>query len=336
MNVLVVTNMYPSPGRPYSGTFVRSQVESLEGLGVSTSLFEIQGWRSRWAYARALRELPRIVRRQRPDVVHAHYGLSGAAAMRVDAPLVVSFCGDDVLGTTGSNGRITTRSRVLCQLSFAAARRADAVIVKSEEMRERTRGARSVDVIPNGVDLAFFAPKRRVDARLEMGWPEKGAIVLFAGSPDEPRKNWSLARSATSRLEKEGRDVHLIALTGRPQDEVVTAMNAADVLLLPSYHEGSPNVVKEAMAVGLPVVAAPVGDCAERLAGCFPGAVVERTTDAFARAVSSVLDVGGRSNGRELIAPLELSVVARRVLDVYERAVAESDRGRPRADRPVA
>ena len=99
------------------------------------------------------------------------------------------------------------------------------------------------------------------------------------------------------------------------------AMNAADALLLPSYHEGSPNAVKEAMAVGLPVVAAPVGDCAERLRGCWPGAVVQRDPAEFADATEAVLTADSRSNGRECIAPLELSAVARRVLDVYERVL---------------
>jgi len=57
----------------------------------------------------------------------------------------------------------------------------------------------------------------------------------------------------------------------------------ADVLLNPSYHEGSPNVVKEAMACGLPVVAADCGDVRKRLAGCTPEAVVDRTPEVFAR-----------------------------------------------------
>ena len=334
MKVLVVTNMYPTLERPHRGGFVRSQVESLERLGVDVELYEIEGWRSAWEYARAFRRLPAAVRRSRPDLVHAHYGLSGAAALRVSVPLVVSFCGDDVLGTTGADGRITARSRLLRQLSFLAARKADAVIVKSEEMRSKLRGAPLVvDVIPNGVDLAAFAPRDQAGARAELGWPAAGRVLLFAGPPDEPVKNWPLAREVAERLESAGREVRLVALEGRPQNEVVAAMNASDVLLLPSLHEGSPNVVKEALAVGLPVVAAPVGDCAERLQGCLPGAVVERNAEAFTRAVADVLDAGTRSNGRELVAPLELSAVAQRVLAVYERALSAVRRPVPAGSR---
>jgi glycosyltransferase involved in cell wall biosynthesis len=322
MKVLVVTNMYPSAERPHWGAFVRSQVESLELLGVSSDVYEIEGWRSTWNYSRALRELPAIARRARTELVHAHFGLSGAAAMRVsDQPLVVSFCGDDLLGRPNTRGRTTPKSRALVRLSHVVARRADAVIVKSEEMRRRIPGVERIDVIPNGVDLERFAPLAGDDARARLGWSAAGHVLLFVGQPDEPRKNWPFAREVESRLLARGHDVRLVAIHDRSQDEVALAMNAADALLLPSHHEGSPNAVKEAMAVGLPVVAAPVGDCAECLRGCWPGAVVQRDPAAFADATEAVLTADSRSNGRECIAPLELSAVARRVLDVYERVL---------------
>jgi len=321
MKVLVVTNMYPSASRPHWGAFIRSQVESLAALGVENTIYEIEGWKSTARYAHALREVPAVARREGVDLVHAHYGLSGAAAVGVrEIPLVVSFCGDDLLGRPDAHGHITSRSKWLVSVSRLAARRADAVIVKTQEMRRTLPDIANVEVIPNGVDLARFAPIPRDAARARLGWPPGGRVLLFAGPPDEPRKNWPLAQAVAARLQADGRDARLVAFHGRPQDELALAMSAADVLLLPSFHEGSPNVVKEAMAAGLPVVAAPVGDCAERLAGVTPGAVVARAPEAFAAAVDAVLASGARSNGREIVAPLELSAVARRILAVYERA----------------
>jgi glycosyltransferase involved in cell wall biosynthesis len=314
--------MWPSAERPHWGAFVKSQTDSLETAGCETSVYEIQGYRSRGAYFRALGEIPRLAREQRTELVHAHYGLSGAAAERVKLPLVVSFCGDDLLGRPDASGRLSLMSRALIPVSRHAARRANAVIVKTDEMRRVLSDIPDVNVVPNGVDLSRFAPEPRDPARSALGWRADGQVLLFAGDPTEERKNWPLAEAACRALVARGLDVRLEAVHGRPQVDMVRAMNASDVLLLPSFHEGSPNVVKEAMAVGLPVVAAPVGDCAERLRDVSPSWVVPRTADAFADAAAAALAAGRRSNGREVIErTLSLPAVAQRVLAVYEQAL---------------
>ena len=321
MKVLVVTNMWPSAERPHWGAFVRSQADSLAALGCENTLYEIRGYRSSMEYFRAMSAIPQAARACGAELVHAHYGLSGAAATRVRLPLVVSFCGDDLLGRPDAHGKLTFKSRALLPVSHQAARRADAVIVKSDEMRRAIPGIAGVDVIPNGVDLGRFAPEPRASARAALGWRDAGHVLLFAADPKELRKNWPLADATRAALVARGLDVRLEAVHGRPQADMVRAMNAADVLLLPSFHEGSPNVVKEAMAVGLPVVAAPVGDCAERLRNVSPSWVVERTVEAFANAAAAVLADQRRSNGREAIErTLSLAAVAKRVLGVYEKA----------------
>jgi glycosyltransferase involved in cell wall biosynthesis len=287
VKVLVVTNMWPSAERPHWGAFVKSQADSLARAGCENVLYEIHGWRATAEYAKALLELPRVACESGAELVHAHFGLSGAAAMRVDLPLVVSFCGDDLLGRPRADGRMTWKSRALIPLSLLAARRADGVIVKTEEMRRVIASVPDVHVIPNGVDLSRFVPEPRATARAALGWREDGVVLLFAADPAETRKNWPLAEATAKALAARGLDVRLEAVHGRPQSDRVLAMNAADALLLPSFHEGSPNVVKEAMAVNLPVVAAPVGDCAERLRDVAPSFVVPRTVEAFTDAAAA-------------------------------------------------
>ena len=322
MRVLVVTNMYPSEARPHWGAFVKSQVDSLAAAGIENTLYEIEGWRSSRAYFDALAKLPALAKATRADLVHAHYGYSGAAAMRVPLPRVVSFCGDDLLGRPDAHGRLSPKSRALIPLCQWVAAKADGVIVKSAEMGRVIADVPDVQVIPNGVDLTRFKPLARAEARAHLGWPTEGHVLLFAANPKEPRKNWALAQDVERALRARGMAVRLEYVYGKPQSHMVQAMNAADVLLLPSFHEGSPNVVKEAMACDLPVVAAPVGDCEERLRDCVPSAVVARTPEAFTEATAAVLAAGARSNGRERVAPLALPEVAKRVIAVYEQALA--------------
>jgi len=328
VRVLVVTNMWPSPERPHWGAFVKSQADSLAAAGCSNTLYEIHGWRSKREYLRALLELPRVARDCGAELVHAHFGLSGAAASRVSLPLVVSFCGDDLLGRPRADGTMTWKSRSMIPLSRLAAHRADGVIVKTEEMRRVIADVPDVHVIPNGVDLARFVPESRAAARAALGWPAEGRVLLFAAHPSETRKNFPLAEATARAVAERHPDVRVVAFHDRPQTDMVRAMNAADVLLLPSQHEGSPNVVKEAMAVGLPVVSAPVGDCAELLRDVTPSFVVPRTLEAFVDATTAALAAGTRSNGRDTIARrLSLEAVAARVLAVYEQARARR-RGR--------
>ena len=321
MKILTVTNMWPSAKRPFWGVFIKSQVDSLVAAGVDSTLYEIEGWRSSAEYLKAMARIPRLARELGVDLVHAHYGYSGAAAMGVHVPLVVSFCGDDLLARPVGDGSYTLKSRALIHLSRRAAHRADACIVKSEEMRRVIADVPGVHVIPNGVDISRV--KFQKDARAALGWREDGKVLLFAANKDEPRKNFPLAAAVERRLQEQGQDVRLEYLFGKPHSTIITAMSAADVLLLPSFHEGSPNAVKEAMAVGLPVVAAPCGDCPELLLKVFPSEVAERNEESFTAATARVLAANSRSNGREVIeASLTLEKVANRIIAIYERTLA--------------
>lgn len=325
MRVLWVTNMWPDDRRPWYGSFVFSQASSLRALGVEVDVLYMPGYRRRSEYARGVLELRRRLRAGRFDVAHAHYGHSAVvAACQRRVPLVVSYCGDDLLGTpaAGDAWRMTPSSLALARGFAQVARVSAATITKSVAMEHRLpRSCRPRNhVIPNGVDLERFARMDREEARRRLGWSDGRPSVLFVGDPELPRKNFGLASAVCDELARRGNPVSLRVAWDIAPDQVPVWLSAGDAMLFPSLSEGSPNAIKEAMAAELPIVSAPVGDVPERLDGVSGTFVVERRIDAMADALLSALQVGRATTARQAVAELSIERIAARVLHVYRQA----------------
>lgn len=336
LRVLHATNMYPTLADPAYGAFVAAQVQSLSEAGVRVQLEFIDGRASGAAYVAGLRRINRLSRSGGFDVVHAHYGLTGFVAAFQRLPLVVTYYGDDLLGTPDRRGRrdrgVTWKSRLIRGLGARAARRADALICMSDEMRAalpRAADRARAHVIPNGVDLGRFAPGERALARARLGLAPAERLVLFPNTPDEPRKRLDRAEASLRRLAADGVAARLWVVTRVPHDQMPDHYRAADCLLLTSDWEGSPNVVKEALCCDLPVVSVDCGDVAHWLA-LAPGCeLVERDPAAIAAALARLLRRGAGVDGAAARRELDVHRVAERVVAVYHEAIARRQgRGR--------
>jgi glycosyltransferase involved in cell wall biosynthesis len=184
-----------------------------------------------------------------------------------------------------------------------AAWRADAVICVSEALAEQLWcDRRKVKVIPSGVDLEVFRPIGRIQARRELAWSYDEPVVLFNAGQSPQQKGQPLVQAAVEILRRRSTSLCLYVTTGgHSHVEMVRFLSAADCLVLASETEGSPNIVKEAMACNLPVVSVEVGDVRERLQGAHPGAIVARDPAALAQAIGEVIESPQRSNGRDLL-----------------------------------
>jgi glycosyltransferase involved in cell wall biosynthesis len=322
--VLVVTNLWPTESDPGYGSFVQAQMESLRPLGVEFDALFIDGRSSRWNYLRGIGRMRTMLRQKHYDLIHAHFGLSGwVARCQLRVPVVVSFMGDDVLGRPRRDGTITAYGRFLQASSFMLARIVTASIVKSAEMKSKLRLA-PAEVIPNGVDLNAFRPMDCNKARKSLGLDPAKKYVLFPYDPAEQRKRYDLIQAAVAEAQASDSAIEILHVRGVPRERMPLYMNAADVLVLASIFEGSPNAVKEAMAVNLPVVAVDVGDVGELIGqteGCF---IVPREAKPMAEKIIAVCRQPMRTRGREAIARLSIENVARRVMAVYERATSEA------------
>src|SRR5213075_3120376 len=175
------------------------------------------------AYATAIPRLRRIAHRGKFDLVHAHYGLAGFAAGFQRLPLVVTFWGDDLLGTPAQSGGITTKSRIARSLSNIAARRAHGLICVSSEMRlllANQSDRERAHVIPGGIDTSQFNPGDRKSARQRLGLPSDGKVILFPNTPTERRKRLDLAMSAVELLNAKIPDARLRVVTGVRQEDM--------------------------------------------------------------------------------------------------------------------
>ncbi|MFD1588399.1 glycosyltransferase family 4 protein [Halorientalis brevis] len=303
-------------------TFYNQQIETLEAQGVSTETLPVPGenksesteknetaTRSVWDYARYL---PAVMSEASSsyDLLHANYGLTAPAALvQRKLPVVLSLWGSDLMG---EYGWMTKRC-----VPFA-----DAVIVMSERMAAELD--RDCYVIPHGLKLDQFQPQPQREAQTELGWPPDVKHVVFPYPPKRTVKNFPRAKRVfQTAAERFDGPVELHTITGVDHSDMPTYLNAADVMLLTSHREGSPNTVKEALACNLPVVATDVGDVPERLDGV-THSTVGQTDRELVDGLVAALEADERSNGREHVQDLTIERMGERIRGVYRDVLAET------------
>ena len=289
--------------------FVRSQYESLQREGLDMILFPVigKGWKS---YAKAMIRLHRLVRRQKPDIVHAHYSVCGVVA-------ALATLGTKTKVVVSILGSFPTHSFKWRWVRFFIKHVWNATIVKSK----RTANQLGIDlpVVPNGVNLDQFSLVDKEEARKKCCFEEGKRYVIWCSHPSRSEKRFSLAQEAVTALNDP--NVILYPVFDKVHDEVVDYMCAADVLLLTSVCEGSPNVIKEAMACNCPVVSTDVGDVDWVTGGIEGTAVVPYgDVEALRKGLCSALAFHSRTQGRERIKTLGLTIesVARKIKTIYD------------------
>jgi glycosyltransferase involved in cell wall biosynthesis len=308
VRVLIVTNMYPTAERPALGPFVRDQVEALRRRqDVDVELFAF-GPGAR-ALARAARELRARHRRQRFDIVHAHFGLTAWPALLARlGPVVVTLHGNDLL---------VRRSYLATRAALPFTALAAAV---SREFSANLPGAgtrRRVAVLPVGIDLQRFRPIPRADARARLGLDPAGPYLLFPHDPSRPLKRYDRAVEAAG-------DVPLLTLGGVPPDEVPYWINASNAVLVPSAEEGFGLSVIEALACGVPAFGTPVGIHPVALHGIAGAYCAPWDRDAWRAALREHLEaVDPRVDGRARAELFSADAMAARVVEAWRDLLAE-------------
>lgn len=285
---------------------VRNQGESLIRKGAEVIFFCVRG-KGIYNYIRSVSRLRKEIRDFQPDIIHAHYSFSGFLATLAGAhPLVVSLMGSDA----NSDFPLRMITRAFSKKSW------DITIVKSMAMIEKLK-LENAYVLPNGVNIDLFTLKDRSESIRRTGMDPTKRNILFPADPARPEKNFELSKKAIDILNDEA--VRLIPVFNIPNKEMVWYYNAADVILMTSEWEGSPNVIKEAMACGLPVVSTDVGDVAELVEGIKGCSVCISDPLLIAGKIKEALTANRNSDARERIIYLGLddSRIAEKLISLY-------------------
>jgi glycosyltransferase involved in cell wall biosynthesis len=262
VRVLVVTNLYPTARRPALGPFVRDQVDAMRSIGgadIELHSFDPPGGIR--PYLREALTLARKYRRQRFDIVHAHYGLTGACSLAVRrGSHITSFHGDDLrLPKTVPVAKLVTKLIDLPATVSANLART------SERVLGRAGTDRRVAVLPCGIDLDRLRPLDRAEARAQIGLDPDGRYLLFPADPARPEKRHDRARELA-----EAAGAELIHYDNTPPERVPLYINAANAVIVTSEREGFGLAPLEALACDVPVLATDVGIAPLALAG-IPG-----------------------------------------------------------------
>ena len=286
---------------------IKNQTNSLRNIGLKVDNYSVEN-KGFYGYLKEISVLRKHLRQHKYDLIHAHYAYSGfLVALATRLPIVVSLMG----------GEAYQNLYWIPIIKIFSALRWNAVIVKSDKMRDILK-IRNSYVIPNGVDLDKFKVIEKQIAKRKVNFDDSKYILFINASRYE--KNYELAKNANRILDNSG--VKLKLISNVSQGIMSYYLNAADILLLTSNFEGSPNVIKEAMACNLPIVSVDVGDVKEVIGetnGCY---IAKRNPEDIATKLSNALLFGNRTNGRNVIEQvLDQNIIAKKIITLYSKLI---------------
>lgn len=303
MRVLIVANHNTGRFVP----FIVEQVEALSRHGIEFDFYGVHG-KGVKGYLSNVKGLRAKIRQFRPNLIHAHYGLSGLLAnLQRMTPVITTYHGSDI----HAGGLNLFYSRLSIKLS------AYNIFVSEQLQKQAGYGGSNQCVLPCGIDTTTFYQIERHEARQLLGWNVDGIYVIFAGAFDNPVKNSTLAKAATAKV----KDAQLVEMRGFSREQVNLVLNAANCLLMTSLREGSPQVVKEALSCGIPIVSVNVGDVAEMTAGIDGCYITANDVNDIASHIENAIVFHGKTHGRERIIQRKLDneQIVNELLPIYQR-----------------
>ncbi len=290
--------------------FIHEQVDALRELKMNLSYFLIKN-KGITGYFKSLFELYRRIRNEEFNIIHAHYGLSGLIAVcQRKIPVIITFHGSDV-----NNKKIRLFSKIASRFS------AFNILVEGG-FSQKLKLDKNHAIIPCGINLNIFKEKNYAQVRTSLGINSDEKIILFSSFFNNPVKNFALAKKS---VELSKHKIRLVELKQFTREEVSDWMNASDLLLLTSFSEGSPQVVKEAIACRLPVFSTPVGDVVKLSEYTDGITIIPYDAEKIAEEIDLFFLRKSRIQHNEIVEKYDNRIIAKQIKDLYQRILKKDN-----------
>lgn len=315
--ILLVTNMYPNERMPYYGIFVKEQFDELsKNEDIFLNLFFINAIeKGKLEYIKSIFKIFKKTRKEKFDVIHIHYGLSGLFLLffKPKTKIFLTLHGGDILIRQGKYFQVWLTKKII--------KKVYKIFILNQEMEDIVKKNNiNYHLLPCGINKDFFKPESDQKTIIS-----SKKIIVFPGDPNRIVKNFPLFLNVIQILKTEypSWEIEFKCIHNVSREQVRDLLCSADCLLMTSISEGSPQVVKEALSCNLPVVSLPVGDVCEILKD-IPSCHTSQTNDAHELSYLITLALKERSaNIRNCFLKKRIydnSWVANAIVKEYEQA----------------
>lgn len=320
VKVLVVCSGNTSGGEEFilkiHQAFIYEQEQSLKNYGVLVDYFIIRG-KGIIGYLKHFPKLKNELKKNY-ELIHAHNGLCGLISnLQRKIPVITTYHGSDIN---------LIHLRVISYFAILLSAR-NIFVSKKQYLKSLIK--RNIDIIPCGVDLNAFKPEERSHSKNKLKFSLNKQYILFSSAFSIRIKNKALADFAFRYLGQN--EIELLELKNKSREEVSLLLNGCELLLLTSFSEGSPQIIKEAMACNCPIVSTDVGDISDVIGetvGCYicsfdPIDVADKVKMAMVFSLEK-----GRTNGRNRIIAMGLDSdnIAKRIMNVYTNVLVKRNK----------
>lgn len=298
-----------------------------KGFSLKTIIYNIKKIRYKFSYSK-------------PDIIHAHYGslvsfICLFIKLHYKVGFVISFCGSDLISSPNLRLKYFIKSKISILLSIISYYFADEVICKSHNLRLKLIKLpfvkpNKIYVIPNGINTHLFHPLTKTeknDFKNKFKWDKDKFVILFNNSSGNSSKvkNLPLAMRVLNKLEKKSNSFKLLVVGNIPPEDMIKYIQLSDCLILTSFHEGSPNIVKESMACNTPVVSVNCGDVKSIMNSYNRGFVTTYSSTKIANHILTIFknNFTDKPNGQTnlKLQNLDETSVALKIINLYNKVL---------------